>query len=77
MSEPLSSEFQAHGDFAAMIERARDNIVNKGYERTFIHRAIEMEHLEGDDCPCRPIVVDGDILTKPEHLLSEIERCDG
>lgn len=78
MSEPLTGELTARGDFAAMIEKARDNIAIEGEGgEIFIHRRIDMEHLKGDDCPCRPVIVAGDGLHKPEDLLAEVERCDG
>lgn len=77
MSDPLSTKFEATGDFAAMVEHARNNIALEGGGELFIHRPFEMEHLEGDDCPCRPVVIDGFSLHKPETLLAEIERCDG
>jgi hypothetical protein len=78
MSEPLTEEIEASGDFAAMIEQARDNIALEGEGgQIFVHRPIEMEHLEGDDCPCRPLIVEGNSLHKPEDLLAEVEWCDG
>jgi len=75
MSEPLGSPL-AMGTFDESLEIARSNTTAEGGQ-VLVHRPIEMTHLAGADCPCRPVIMSGDSLHEADDVLAEVERCDG
>lgn len=78
MSRLLSTDYDFEGPFDAAFQDAMDKIAADGSGRLIVHRPVEIEHLEGDDCPCRPVVLVGETsLRSPESVLEEIGKADG
>ena len=75
MSKPLGKP-ETTGTFDEALELAKDGAYVEGGS-VFVHRKIDMVHLGGEDCPCRPLVVSPTTLRKNEDLLNEIESLDG
>lgn len=76
MGQPLSTEYEATGDFEAVLEIARENAIRDG-GKVFVHRPFDVDHLDGLDCPCRPLIFADNNLWEPSDWLVEVEKLDG